>query len=61
MSDNEFLETRQEFQEQAEVMRRTQGNFITTTELSKIQSTNKAVFRAEDSIYIRRKSLDCET
>jgi len=35
MSDNEFQETRREFLEQAEVMRRTQGNFITTTEISK--------------------------
>ena len=51
MSDSEFQETRKEFQDQAEVMRRTQGNFITTPDLSKRQHTLMAGFRTKDTVY----------
>jgi len=35
MSENEFFETKSEFVEQADEVRRTQGLFVTTPDLSK--------------------------
>ncbi len=61
MSDSEFQETRKEFQDQAEVMRRTQGNFITTPDLSKRQHTLIAGFRTKDTVYKWWEGLDRQT